>query len=62
VFTLEYAERYGVTVKPMWPEVPVSEAAKKFSVGQVVWRSSKADVGINVIQVDPYPGLIYWAA
>jgi hypothetical protein len=33
VFTLEYAERYGVTVKPMWPEVPVSEAAKKFSVG-----------------------------
>ncbi len=32
VFTLTYEEEYGVILKLMWPELPVSEAAKKFSV------------------------------
>lgn len=31
VFTLEYAERYGVMVNLLWPEVPVSEGATRFS-------------------------------
>jgi hypothetical protein len=33
VFTLTYEEGCGVILKLMWPELPVSEAAKKFSVG-----------------------------
>jgi hypothetical protein len=32
VFTLAYEEGYGVMVKVIWPELPVSEAAKNFSV------------------------------
>jgi hypothetical protein len=32
VFTLTYEEGCGVMLKLMWPELPVSEAAKKFSV------------------------------
>jgi hypothetical protein len=32
VFTLVYEEGYGVMLKLMWPELPVSEPIKKFSV------------------------------
>ena len=32
VFTLVYEEEYGVMLKVLWPELPVSEATEKFSV------------------------------